>query len=226
MRAALLLVLAVSVAVAASASASTRAAVPVLGHSWGLQPQQGYGKAKPATVSNGGDPTGIVRGIRWTHWGSKQAVGVGVSTYVWPGTSISNNKPVKGARIVAFKLGTCHGRPAYTAVEWFFPKYGESFDAHRYINACTGIYVGFRTKITHCANVPLHGHTAKNVSSVRVSCARVKGLIKAAPIARVLRHGGRYTQSRYRCGTTGLRTPPAVFSCRLGRGSFTFSVAH
>jgi hypothetical protein len=225
MRLALLLALAAFVAVAASASAATRAAQPVLGHPWGLHPQQGYGKAKPTIVSNGGDPTGTVRAIRWTHWGSKQAVGVGISTYVWPGTSVASNKPVKGAKIVAFNLGTCHGRPAYNAIEWYFPKYGETFDAHRYINACNGLYIGFRAKITRCANIPLHGHTAKNVSSVHVTCTHVKQLVKRAPVGRVLRHGGRYTQSGYRCGTTGLRTPPAVFSCRLGRNSFTFSVA-
>jgi hypothetical protein len=224
-RLAVLLALAALVAVAASASAATRAQ-PVLGHTWGLTPQRGFGTATPAVVSTGGDPTGTVRRIHWTGWGSKRAVGTGISTYVWPGTSVASNKPVKGATIVAFNPGTCHGRKAYNAVEWYFPKYGEKFDAHRYINACNGLYVGFRMKITRCGAVSLHGHTAKSVAAIRVSCSRAKQLIKRAPIGRVLRHGGRYTQSGFRCGTMGLRTPPATFSCRLGSSSFTFSVAH
>jgi hypothetical protein len=55
---------------------------------------------------------------------------------------VAANRPTKGAQIVAFHLGSCRGRSSYNAVEWFFPKYGESFNPRRYINACTGQYVG------------------------------------------------------------------------------------
>jgi hypothetical protein len=30
----------------------------------------------------------------------------------------------------------------YQAIEWFFPQFGESFDSARYIDICTGEYVG------------------------------------------------------------------------------------
>lgn len=212
------------VVIATSASAATRAQ-PVLGHPWGINPQQGYGRAKPKIVSNGGDATGVVRAIKWTAWGRGKAVGTGTSTYVWPGTNVATNKPVRGARIVAFKLGTCAGRRAYMAVEWYFPKYGETFNPKRYINACTGIYVGYRSKITRCPNVSLHGHTAKNVGAIGMTCSHAKSLIKQAPVARYLRHGGRYVQSGFRCGTQGVKTPPASFDCRSGRSEFSFSVA-
>ena len=50
------------------------------------------------------------------------------------------------AVIVAFKLGTCHGRPAYNAVQWFFPEYGDHFNAHEAgYKLCTG-YVSESTE--------------------------------------------------------------------------------
>ena len=38
--------------------------------------------------------------------------------------------------IVAFNLGQCNGTPAYTAVEWYFPTEGQTFDSGSYENAC------------------------------------------------------------------------------------------
>ena len=37
-------------------------------------------------------------------------------------------------------LGTCHGRRAYHAIEWYFPRHDQHFSAGTYINACTGSY--------------------------------------------------------------------------------------
>ena len=31
---------------------------------------------------------------------------------------------------------------AYTAIEWFFPQHGGKFDPKKYIDICTGDYVG------------------------------------------------------------------------------------
>ena len=44
------------------------------------------------------------------------------------------------ARIVAFRLGICQGRPAYDAVEWYFPQHGQHFSPGSYIDACNGAY--------------------------------------------------------------------------------------
>ena len=79
---------------------------PVLGRTWAPD-QKGYGQSHPTTVFNRGDPTGLVRRIRWQNWGNSIAIGEGVSTYVWPGTSLGDNPPRSGARIVAFHFGTC-----------------------------------------------------------------------------------------------------------------------
>src|SRR5205823_3016237 len=102
------------------AQASSSRTSPVLGHVWAPN-QMGYGEPRPVTVYNGGDSTGLVRQIRWTGWGRTVAVGYGISTYVWPGTTTADNGPIPGARIVAFHLGTCHGQPSYNAVTWYFP---------------------------------------------------------------------------------------------------------
>jgi len=43
------------------------------------------------------------------------------------------------AVIVAFKLGSCHGRRPYNAVQWYFPEYGEHFNPHETgYRICTG----------------------------------------------------------------------------------------
>jgi len=45
-----------------------------------------------------------------------------------------------GRRFVLFQRGRCHGRPAYNAIEWYYPRHGERFSPGNYINACTGRY--------------------------------------------------------------------------------------
>ena len=93
----------------------------------------------PSTVYNGGDPTGLVRHIEWLTWGGPRAVGVGVSTYVGPNQIVAEGTP-QAAVIVLFKLGSCHGRRAYDAAEWYFPEHRGHFNARQYINDCTGRY--------------------------------------------------------------------------------------
>ncbi|MDH6108322.1 hypothetical protein P3T36_004213 [Kitasatospora sp. MAP12-15] len=122
-----------STATATSAGAAT---VPVLGASWAPH-QQGYGQARPATVFNGGDPTGLVEHLTWSSWGGSSATGTGTAEYVGPGQSVATGTPEK-AEVVAFDLGTCSGRTAYRAVEWYFPDHGQHFAAARYLDACTG----------------------------------------------------------------------------------------
>lgn len=88
----------------------------------------------PATVFTRGDRTGLVKDIDWDSWGGRQAVGHGEGVY--PG-NVAQGSPVD-VTVIAFRLGTCRGVPAYQAVEWFAPSRGQRFDPRSYINACTG----------------------------------------------------------------------------------------
>ena len=50
---------------------------------------QGFGQARPATVYNGGDPTGRVTAVTWNSWGGPTAVGTGMSDWVGPTQSVA-----------------------------------------------------------------------------------------------------------------------------------------
>jgi len=113
-------------------------AVPVLGVVWGPY-QQGYGQPHPATIFNGGDPTGLVTRVVWHSWGKPRAEGDGIGLYA-PG--IVANGTEESAHVVAFDLGMCRGTLAYRAVEWYFPQHGQQFNPHAYIDICKGTFVG------------------------------------------------------------------------------------
>jgi hypothetical protein len=109
-------------------------ATPVLGAAWASN-LEGFGQSQPCAIYSGGDPTGLVTNIRWQSWGGATATGDGTALYAPGVISEGTHQP---ARVVAFKLGTCGSVRAYTAIEWFFPTYGETFETHTYMNACTG----------------------------------------------------------------------------------------
>lgn len=113
---------------------------PILGLRWAPS-QQGYGEVKPLSIFNGGDPTGRVTNIRWRSWGASKAVGSGTGWYVGQNQSVAGGQ-LEPATIVAWNRGLCRGRLAYQAIEWYFPRQGQSFDPTTYINICTGTYVG------------------------------------------------------------------------------------
>ena len=122
-------------------SPGQQAAVPTLGRPAGVFAHgEGFGQVRPSKIFNGGDPTGLVTHVTWKSWGGSRALGAGLSDYVGPGQSVATGtqQPVT---VVAFNRGTCHGRPAYRAVEWYFPAHGGRFTPHRYENICTGAYV-------------------------------------------------------------------------------------
>ena len=199
----------------ASAPAAA-ASAPRLGRVWGYA-QEGYGEVRPSTVYNGGDPTGLVTHVRWKRWGTHRAIGSGTSTYVWPGTAVADNPPVRGARLVAFHLGRCHGVLAYKAIEWVYPAYGESFDPHQYIDICNGKYVGTEEKPRHCPGVALSdgsGRTGR-LEVRHMSCDSARELAAATP-GQYIDAGGRYVQSGFRCGTQGVLFDSALFECSLG----------
>jgi len=202
----------------------------MLGHIWAPY-QKGYGQARPVTVDNGGDPTGLVRRIRWTGWGNSRAIGIGISTYVWPGTVTADNRPTSGARVVAFHLGTCRGRPSYNAVVWYFPKYGDTFHPNHYINACTGAYVGFSPKTVSCPNVPITDskRIATQIDVTNVSCVTASRLIAHSPAARFVPPRRwfvwHFMQSGFRCGSSGNGSDPSFpigFGCGLDNQHFYF----
>jgi hypothetical protein len=112
----------------AASRTATVTASPILAGPWGPA-QEGYGHAEPRNVFNGGDPTGLIKNIEWLTWGGPRAVGVGRGFYVAP-NQITAEGHSAAAVIVAFKLGSCRGRRAYNAVQWYFPEYGDHFNPH------------------------------------------------------------------------------------------------
>lgn len=115
----------------------TTAHGPALGTIWSSN-QQGYGMTRPTAFFNGGDPTGLVKNVKWTSWGQARAEGDGQSYFPHQSVADSTLEPV---HVIAFDLGDCHGTPAYRAIGWYFPGKGQTFDPKNYINICTGEYV-------------------------------------------------------------------------------------
>ncbi len=204
------------------ATAARRA--PRLGRPWGTD-QIGYGTVRPTHIFNGGDPTGEMQHIHWTGWGSRQAIGEGDAEYVWPGTSVASNGDTSGARVVAFHLGTCRGQPSYNAIEWYFPKYGQSFNPHAYINICTGKYVGYNPPETECPDVRLaDGGMATEVKAINMTCPAASTIIAETNTKKFGTREGRFMQAGFRCGTggTGGGLPNALFDCQMGEQEFLF----
>jgi hypothetical protein len=111
---------------------------PILAGPWAPD-QTGYGHVEAPVINNGGDPTGVVTDIKWSTWGGSRALGTGRGWYVGPHSVVANGR-YASARVVLFDLGTCKGRRAYDAIEWYFPSHGQHFEAGTYIDACTGAY--------------------------------------------------------------------------------------
>ncbi|MGH3278311.1 MAG: hypothetical protein ACRDNW_04150 [Trebonia sp.] len=104
---------------------------------------QGYGSARPRTISNGGDPTGIVDSVSWSSWGGPKAVGTGTGYYDPPDQPVAKSVPEK-ATVVAFNLTTCDGKYMYRDIEWYFPASGGKFDPNTYLDACSWTWQGNR----------------------------------------------------------------------------------
>ncbi len=118
-----LIVMALSLIGATAASAT----VPILtgaGASTEFGPSpgaKGFGQVKPKTIFLGGDPTGLVCRIHWLTWGGRVAVGLGVGWTLTSHESVAEGAPSL-AVVVLSRLGTWHGRPAYTRWGWEFPE--------------------------------------------------------------------------------------------------------
>lgn len=123
-----------------SSPGTTTKPVPTLGIVWGRS-QQGYGTARPSTIDNGGDPTGLVTDVRWQSWGGPTATATGMSSDANGKASIAEAVQ-RQATVQAFDLGDCEGKLMYRAIEWYFPSDGQKFDPNSYIDICHGKYVG------------------------------------------------------------------------------------
>ena len=67
------------------AARSARAATVVLGSASHAFHGEGWGRAHPATIFNGGDPSGLVTHITWRHWGAQVSTGRGLNAIFKPG---------------------------------------------------------------------------------------------------------------------------------------------
>jgi hypothetical protein len=100
---------------AASSGASDSTGEVVLGSARFAQPHgEGWGTSKPAKIFNGGDPSGLVTQIYWTHWGSNVAIGHGLNAIFKPRGGYY--RQLVHIELRAYDLGRCsaNGPRAYT----------------------------------------------------------------------------------------------------------------
>jgi hypothetical protein len=203
-------------------------ATPVLGSKSASPTTEGFAAIRPSNISFGGDSTSGVSSITWESWGGPRAVGAGVGVWVWPGTCTGCNKPSR-ARVVAFAARSCNGHFAYTRLEWYFPEYGEQFDASRGIPICTQAGAitptaqGAQPVSTQCPPALLkNGGVATEVTAEEISCPHVAELLHRIP-GGPYKHERRFLLDGFRCGTEGSLST-AMVSCGLGHEYVTFSV--
>ncbi|MGE5408249.1 MAG: hypothetical protein ACM3NV_06510 [Syntrophothermus sp.] len=111
-RRALLAGLAATILLAAAVTASPAFARVVLGGVvYGGDHGEGWGTARPHTIFNGGDPSGLITDVHWSSWGGAVARGHGRHPIFKPGGGYYRHAVV--ARLKATDIGRCEGRRAY-----------------------------------------------------------------------------------------------------------------
>jgi hypothetical protein len=126
--------LAVSAVLAGAAASPASAPVPVLGNAF--PDSHGFGHAHPALLSSGPAATVTVQHLRWTHWGAEEATALGQGWYVPDDAQSQADGKAATEKVVAFDLGTCHGKRAYRKYIWYFPAYRKA-PSHSHANpAC------------------------------------------------------------------------------------------
>jgi hypothetical protein len=192
-----------------------------------LRQLPGFGQVAPHEISFGGDPTSLVTRIHWTHWGAREAIGVGESDWVWPGTCVACN-PESKARVVAFHLGTCHGHASYNAFEWYFPEYGDTFRPGDYSDPCTHRSVDHELPppLVKCQNVPLDGGgTASGISAQSLTCEAADALIAQVPRG-PFKTERRFEVAGFRCGTAGAIGTGDLIDCEQDEKSLFYSAEY
>jgi hypothetical protein len=205
------------------------ATVPTLGRSTAPN-QKGYGRVRPSTIYNGGDPTGLVQHVRWSQWGGRRAIGQGIGDFVWPGQSVGGGSIQTPATIVAYDRGPCRGRVAYRKIEWYFPSYGETFEPNQFQDICGHNYPRYVAP-PQCGTVAIGSGegVATSIQARGIGCAQARELVANSPAMRYFNGGGRFIYAGLYCGTEGynpeLSSPPIAFECARGRVSVFFQVA-
>jgi len=117
---------AISAVLAGAGASGAAAPLPVLGGDAGFD-TKGFGRPHPSQIIYGATAqTFNLFHVRWTHWGAEQAFGTAKGWYVPPGKAISAGHVVT-ERLVAYRLGTCKGKRAYTRMARYVPSLGERF---------------------------------------------------------------------------------------------------
>jgi hypothetical protein len=104
----------------------------------------GFGTVKPKKIFNGGDPSGLVSNISWSHWGAAKAIGTGKTSIFRPGGGFYPHRV--RAQLRASKLGHCraHGPLAYTHLDVRVPaKPGGPFGKWQAWNSAKSICGGY-----------------------------------------------------------------------------------
>jgi hypothetical protein len=162
------------------------AGIPVLGEPTGAFAQgDGFGEVRPSRIYSGGDSGESLSGVVWKSWGGVRAVGSGLGKYNESGGKVGTGSE-ELATIVAFKLGTCHGKVMYQALEWFFPQYGQRFSPNQYENICSGTYVGRTSQPPACLSNDLTARRGPQISPATGEAALVVDLTNAGPGSCVL----------------------------------------
>lgn len=107
----------------ASAGAASVSTSVVLGAASFAPNGEGFGTARPSVIFNGGVPSGLIRGIRWSSWGGRIARGSGMTSIYKPGGGYYRT-PVR-AKIKAYRIGRCYegGPRAYLRMKVRVPSY-------------------------------------------------------------------------------------------------------
>ncbi len=111
------------VAVLLLAAPARAADAPVLGSPDFFAPHAtGFGTVAPRTLHNGGDPSGLISGIRWTGWGRTVAHSRGTGNIFRP---MGGYYPPVRVRLRVRDLGMCagHAERAYTTLEVRYPQW-------------------------------------------------------------------------------------------------------
>lgn len=97
---------------------------------------KGYGHVRPAEIYNGGDPSGLICHIQWLSWGGSMAIGSATGLYIGPHQIVAQGRWAH-AVVVLLDLGTWRGRPAYKAIDEYFPGHGGTFATAAAVTPCT-----------------------------------------------------------------------------------------
>ena len=102
---------------APAVDATVAPARPVLGARAFAPMGAGFGTMAPRRIFNGGDPSGLVAAITWSHWGSATTTGTGKTSIFKPGGGYYPR--LVTAQLRASRLGRCgaHGPLAYTRLQ-------------------------------------------------------------------------------------------------------------